>query len=211
MNDLNYGEKSLAQRYADGLAQAYRQAGAGELWDEFAAAAHGVKAKKLARLKALYSELPESLAELLSIVDGSYWRKYQGRKFALYFLGSDLEEYPYYLLSAKQMRKNQDLAARYYGDYVDRLFDEEGVAVDQRIVRDSQTMRWLHFADCMNNGGTSQLFLDFSPSETGTIGQVVRFLHDPDELAVIADSFDDYLQTLMDGEYDFINEDTVEE
>ena len=72
-------------------------------------------------------------------------------------------------------------------------------------------MRWLHFADCMNNGGTSQLFLDFSPSETGTIGQVVRFLHDPDELAVIADSFDDYLQTLMDGEYDFINEDTVEE
>lgn len=204
-------KKSLARRYVKGLARAYRQAGAGELWDEFFAAAHGVKAKNRKRLKRIYPELPESLAELLSIVDGSYWRKYQGRKFALYFLGSDLEEYPYYLLSAKQMRKDRELARRYYGDYVDRLFDMEDIPIDPRIIHDSKKMRWLHFADCMNNGGTSQLFLDFSPSERGRAGQVVRFLHDPDELAVIADSFDDYLQMLIDGEFNYINKDTVEE
>ena len=67
---------------------------------------------------------------------------------------------------------------------------------------------WLHFSDCMNNGGTSQLFIDFSPSAKGKSGQVVCYLHDPDELVIIADSFDAYLQMLMDGDYDFIKEDT---
>ena len=62
----------------------------------------------------------------------------------------------------------------------------------------------------MNNGGTSQLFIDFSPSEKGTQGQIVRFLHDPDEFSVIADSFEDYLRMLMDKDYDFINEDLLE-
>lgn len=71
-------------------------------------------------------------------------------------------------------------------------------------------MKWLHFSDCMNNGGTSQLFIDFSPSVKGIKGQVVRFLHDPDEIQVIADSFDDYLQMLIDNGIDFVNEDTVE-
>jgi cell wall assembly regulator SMI1 len=62
----------------------------------------------------------------------------------------------------------------------------------------------------MNNGGTSQLFIDFSPSADGKKGQVVRFLHDPDEFSVIADSFDAYLKNLMDNEYDFINEDMLD-
>ena len=76
---------------------------------------------------------------------------------------------------------------------------------------DSQEMNWLHFSDCANNGGTSQLFIDFSPSEKGVKGQIVRFLHDPDELMVIADSFDDYLKIIMDNGYPFINEDCIED
>ena len=63
----------------------------------------------------------------------------------------------------------------------------------------------------MNNGGTSQLVLDFSPSGMGKKGQVLRFLHDPDELVIVADSFDEYLQMLIDQDYSFINEDTLEE
>lgn len=61
----------------------------------------------------------------------------------------------------------------------------------------------------MNNGGSSQLFIDFSPSEKGVKGQIIRFLHDPDEMKVIANSFDEYLQMLIDNEYAFINEDTL--
>ena len=82
--------------------------------------------------------------------------------------------------------------------------------MDDKITNETETIKWLHFSDCMNNGGTSQLFIDFSPSAKGKKGQVVRFLHDPDEFKVIADSFDDYLKKLMDNGYDFINEDILD-
>lgn len=59
-------------------------------------------------------------------------------------------------------------------------------------------------------GGTSQLFIDFSPSEKGVSGQIIRYIHDPDEIEVIAESFDRYLEMLINNNYDFINEDTVE-
>lgn len=36
-------------------------------------------------------------------------------------------------------------------------------------------------------------------------------MHDPDELTVIAGSFDEYLEMLMDNEYDFITEETLKE
>lgn len=81
-------------------------------------------------------------------------------------------------------------------------YDE--VIVDDKITNSIKNIQWLHFSDCMNNGGTSQLFIDFTPSEKGTKGQIVRFLHDPDEFTVIADSFDDYLKKLIENEYDFI-------
>ena len=53
--------------------------------------------------------------------------------------------------------------------------------------------------------------IDFSPSAKGKRGQVLRYLHDPDELVIVADSFDAYLQMLMDNGYDFITEDGIEE
>ena len=203
--------ENLARQYLTGLAGAYRQAGAGPMWDEFFTAAHGAAEEDLERLKQLYPAAPDSLTALLAIIDGTYWREYQGKTFVFYLLGSDIEEYPYYLLSARQMAESRDMAAQVYGDYADRLFEEEGVQVDEKIIRDSKQMRWLHFSDCMNNGGTSQLFVDFSPSPEGKSGQIVRFLHDPDELQVIADSFVGYMQMLMDNGYDYINADTVEE
>ena len=61
----------------------------------------------------------------------------------------------------------------------------------------------------MNNGGTSKLFIDFSPSGKGKKGQIVRYLHDPDEIEVIADSFDEYLEKFMEYGLDFISEDTI--
>lgn len=106
-------------------------------------------------MREVYPQVPEALIALLRIVDGTYFREYQGEKITFFLLGSDVEEYPYYLLSAKQMVKNRTMAYDYYADYVNREFD-------------------------------------------------------PDEIEVIADSFEEYLQKLMDWEYDFINEDTME-
>ncbi|WKW30547.1 SMI1/KNR4 family protein [Pseudomonas viridiflava] len=41
----------------------------------------------------------------------------------------------------------------------------------------------------------------------GNVGQVVRYLHDPDSYKVIAPSFDHYLQQLIDENYAFVFED----
>ena len=75
--------------------------------------------------------------------------------------------------------------------------------LDDRIDPDLPSSKWLHFSDCMNNGGTSQLYVDFDPLGEGRAGQIVRFLHDSDSYDVIADSFEEYLQQLIDTDYPF--------
>jgi len=199
----------IAQKYVDGLKKAYYKIGGEKQWNDLEKIMHGASKEDIEKLRALYPDIPDSLLELLEIVDGTYWREYAGKKIAFLFLGSDMEEYPYYLLSARQMADTKD-SFRAWGDYlITREYDD--IPVDEGICDDMDKLCWLHFSDCMNNGGTSQLFIDFSPSAKGKRGQVLRYLHDPDELVVAADSFDAYLQMLMDNEYDFVNEDIIEE
>ncbi len=200
--------KELAQAYFDGLKATYYNYDGQEVWDEFACVIHGANQRDLDRLTALYPDIPESLIELLKLVDGTYYRKYPQGEALLYFLGSDYEGYPYYLLSARQMVETRHEAKEFFDYFVTREYDD--IPVDDGICDDLDKLDWLHFSDCCNNGGTSQLFIDFSPSAKGKKGQVLRFLHDPDEMVVVADSFDEYLQMLMDQDYPFIDEDSVE-
>lgn len=199
---------NIAQKYIDGLKKAYYENNGEKQWNDFEKVVHGASGDDLAKLRSLYPCIPDSLLQLLEIVDGTYWREYAGEKITFCFLGSDIEEYPYYLLSAEQMSHRED--SDWLEDYIDREFEDD-VEIDEKITDNADEMCWLHFSDCWNNGGTSQLFIDFSPSAKGIKGQIVRYLHDPDEIAVIADSFDYYLQMLMDSGYDFINEETMEE
>lgn len=198
----------IAQKYVDGLKKAYYENGGEKQWNEFEKIMHGAGKEDIKKLRTLYPDVSDSLLKLLEIVDGTYWREYAGEKVAFYFLGSDMEEYPYYLLSAEQMRQDKE-ALGWLDDYINREFED--VEIDEKIIDKADEMCWLHFSDCMNNGGTSQLFIDFSPSSKGVRGQIVRYVHDPDEMKVIANSFDDYLQMLMDSGYDFITEDIMEE
>jgi len=200
---------NIAKKYVDGLKKAYYENGGEKQWNNFEKVMHGASKKDIEMLQVLYPDIPHSLLQLLEIVDGTYWRKYAEEKVTLFFLGSDMEEYPYYLLSAQQMMDAKGYFQT-WGDYlITREYDD--IPVDEGICDDLDKLCWLHFSDCMNNGGTSQLFIDFSPSAKGKKGQVLRYLHDPDELVIIADSFDEYLQMLMDNEYNFITEDNLEE
>lgn len=201
--------KTLARAYFDGLKEAYLREGGQELWDHFSSVVQGASQEDIGRLLEFYPDAPESLIELLRLVDGTYYREYLADKVVFYFLGSDYEGYPYYLLSARQMVETRHKAKEFYDYFATR--EDDDIPVDEGVCDDLDKLDWLHFSNCCNNGGTSQLFIDFSPSAKGKKGQVLRFLHDPDEMVVAADSFDEYLQMLMDNEYDFINEDTVEE
>lgn len=197
----------LLKQYLSGLKKAYFENGAEKDWEHFEKIKHGALQEDIEKLIYIYPNIPDTLIGMLEYVDGTYWREYAGEEISFYLLGSDVEEYPYYLLSSREIVANQNQAMEYYSDYIDRKY--EGLEIDDKITRHSSSLKWLHFSDCSNNGGTSQLFIDFSPSDKGKPGQIVRFLHDPDEFKVIAGSFDEYLKNLIAHQYDFINEDTV--
>ncbi|WP_244174722.1 SMI1/KNR4 family protein [Tenacibaculum discolor] len=199
---------TVIEKYINGLKKAYLENNGQEDWEHFEKVIHGSEKVNIDRLKQIYPDIPDTLIDLLEYVDGTYWRKYGNEEISFFILGSDVNEYPYYLLSSKEIVENQSKAKEYYSDYIERKY--EGVDIDEKITNNSEVVKWLHFSDCMNNGGTSQLFIDFSPSEKGKKGQIVRFLHDPDEFKVIADSFDEYLEKLINNDYNFINEDIME-
>ncbi|MBT2283014.1 SMI1/KNR4 family protein [Paenibacillus polymyxa] len=168
--------------------------------------ASGATKEDITTLRSEYPNCPESLIGLLENMDGTYWRKYGEKEIAVCILGSDVEEgrYPYYLLSTKQMlessKKEEDVS------YLLEYEDEED-AVDSKINPEGLLPgRYIHFSDCMNNGGTSRLYIDFNPTDEGVCGQIVRFLHDPDEYVVISNSFDEYLQGLIDSDFVYLNE-----
>ncbi len=198
--------QELVKKYIEGLEQAYFANEGEKQWKNFVSVKKGASDESILRLKELYPDIPESLIELLNFADGTYHRQYGDAHICLYFLGSDLQEYPYYLLSAEEMIANE-AEAQNYSDIINREYEPDEIPVDDKIIDDASQLKWLHFSDCMNNGGTSQLFIDFSPSETGTSGQIVMYVHDPDSLEVIADSFDKYLEKLIDRKFDFINDD----
>ncbi len=204
---------NIVENYIAGLKKAYFDNGDKEAWEHFEKIKYGANKEDIAKLKEIYPDTPKALINLLEYVDGTYYREYEGEKITFYFLGSDIEGYPYYLLSSKAIIEHKKIDIFYcdevfFYDKINTLSEYEktiGVSIDDRITNKADNLKWLHFSDCMNNGGTSQLFIDFSPSKKGKVGQIVRFLHDPDEFAVIADSFEDYLKMLIDNNYDFID------
>lgn len=197
----------LVKQYLLGLKKAYFDNDAEEDWEHFEKVKQGATKEDIQKLKNVYPNIPDALIGILEYVDGTYWREYAGEEISFYFLGSDVEEYPYYLLSTKEIIENQNEAIEYYSDYIDRRYNE--LKISDKITNQSNLLKWLHFSDCSNNGGTSQLFIDFTPSDKGKMGQIIRFLHDPDDFSVIADSFEEYLKNLIENKYEFINEDTV--
>jgi len=166
--------------------------------------ATGATARQLHALRSAYPQCPDALLELLAQVNGTWWQVYGDSKIAVLILGSDVFEYPYYLMSVEQTieggRTGESLSiAKVYGDLLGKLDD----LLDPRIDPLVPMGRRLCFSKCMNNGGTSVLYIDFTPAPGGAVAQIVRFLHDPDSFAVIADSFEAYLQGLIDGGFAF--------
>ena len=169
---------------------------------------HGANADDLQRLRSQWPQVPDSLVALLSRVDGTHFRAYPGGEVCLLMLGSDVEDggYPYYLRSVAQIFEDQQQWDDSIRSIYEEWLDDEPEILGDGIDADLPMSRRLWFSHCMNNGGTSMLYLDFNPAPGGSVGQVVRYLHDPDSYAVIAPSFDAYLQQLIDRDYAFIED-----
>lgn len=196
---------NIVDRYLAGLRQALPQ----ECLDELALAS-GASAQQLDQLRQAYPLCPDSLLRLLATYNGTYYEEYPGGMVLVYMLGSDVFEYPYYLSSVKQILEDQEANQRSIADIYGHYLQEDPGIVDARIDAAIRQGQRLCFSHCMNNGGSSKLYVDFSPAASGKPGQIVRFLHDPDNYQVIADSFDDYLQMLIDEDYGFLSEENFE-
>ncbi|MFY0518577.1 SMI1/KNR4 family protein [Lysinibacillus sp. UGB7] len=162
----------------------------------------GATEHQIYALLAVFPQCPQSLISLLKDVNGTYYCKHGAHTICVLVLGSDLYEYPYYLKSIEQIMNDDHMDAEdsildRYGEFMDQI------ELDERINIHVPLRERLCFSDCMNNGGTSCLYIDFTPNERGTVGQIIRYVHDPDSYEVIAPSFDVYLQQLMDGAYEF--------
>ncbi|WP_312310202.1 SMI1/KNR4 family protein [Stenotrophomonas indicatrix] len=166
----------------------------------------GASEADLQRLRAQWPQVPDSLVELLSRVDGTHFRDYPKGEVCVLMLGSDVGHYPYYLRSIAQIFADQQQWDDSIRSIYEEWLEEEPEILGAGIDADLPMSRRLCFSHCMNNGGTSMLYLDFDPAPGGSVGQVVRYLHDPDSYAVIAPSFDAYLQQLIDRDYSFLDE-----
>lgn len=200
------------KEYMQKLKEAYIRHDLAKEWNHLFDIAHGISEEDKQMLLKEFPEFPTPLMEILETIDGTYHRKYKNEKVTYYFFGSDVDdgEYPYYLFSAKDIIDNKNSASNFEDLFyycAEEPDDEFGPFVDERILMDADKLKWLNFADCMNNGGTSTLYVDFTPSEKGKKGQIIRFLHDPDELKVIADSFEEFLEMLIDHQFLFIHDD----
>ena len=196
---------NIVDHYLAGLYQALPQ----QCIDDLELAS-GAGAQQLAQLRQAYPLCPEALLQLLRKYNGTYHQPYVGGNVSVYLLGSDVYEYPYYFSSVEQMLADRQANQRSIADIYGHYLQEDPGIVDARIDATIVQGRRLCFSHCMNNGGSSRLYLDFTPAAAGKVGQVVRFLHDPDNYQVIADSFDAYLQLLIDGDYGFLIDDYFE-
>ena len=189
---------NIVEQYLKGLEERLSEQDKAELSNAF-----GASGLQLANLKHHYPNCPDSLLQFLGRINGTYWQKYGDHKICVLILGSDVYEYPYYLKSVEQILEGSGFKTSIREIY-EEYFNDMPELVGEGIDPDVNIDRWLCFSDCMNNGGTSQLFLDFDSLPEGRPGQVVRFLHDPDSFKVIANSFDEYLRMLIDEGYSFI-------
>ena len=196
--------------YLNKLEAAYRAKGLGEQWDAMKSVAHGITEEQKSAIIARFPGVPEELLQMLSVIDGTYYREYvPGNDLLFYMFGSDVEDggYPYYLHSfadiMEQKRASEQVPLI---DWHHENPDDEIIFYDKKLLSEPENMNWMCFSHCMNNGGTSALYIDFTPSPEGRVGQIVRELDDEDGLLVIADSFAEFLDLQEKNGFAFVSE-----
>lgn len=137
--------------------------------------------------KKLDISMPEDMKELYRYKNGS-------ELFYILFPNDKLDrEFKFRLLSlediinGKELFQDRDiLISEYYDkdedEYTNKLIER---MQDSRIKPYLFNKRWIPFAEA---DGDISLMLDFDPGKDGVSGQIICFIHDPDEIAYVAKS-----------------------
>ena len=99
---------------------------------------------------------------------------------------------PFYLMSLDEIRETK----HYFCDVDEKLEEhygeEELRQLDPEIKPYLFHKPWIPFATMA--GGSLYLMLDFDPTDTGTYGQIIMYVHDPDFVYYVAPSFTELLR-----------------
>ena len=136
--------------------------------------------------------LPSDFKELYSYKNGS---KY----FSILPCVIDQRELPFSLMSLQEMEsckkyfQNRDALLTEFPDYFSS--QDLGNMRDSRIKPYLFNKKWLPFAQYCDS---CYLMLDFDPDQEGQEGQVICYIHDPDQVIYVAESLRDLIEGIMD-------------
>lgn len=139
-------------------------------------------------------KLPEDIKELYRYKNGSKW-------FCLLFPNDKCgREFKFSLLSLEEIEhqkeyfQNRDaLLTEFYSpdenadDYTRKLIKR---MEDSRVKPYLFHKRWFPFAETF---GDVSLMMDFDPNDDGTYGQILCYIHDPDEITYVARTITDII------------------
>ncbi len=162
-----------------------------DLWSAIKSEWKGVSSREWMQLLQRYPDTPEGLSFLLNIVNGTYQQEYTSMKvtFPMFLY----EGKRFYLLSARQMLEF-DLHGR---DVMN--MDILGPDVKPSQVRAPSKQRNLClFATTGEGEEASRFYLDYNPTKSGHVGQVLYYNGDTHMLEVLGPSFSHALLEIMD-------------
>ena len=162
-----------------------------DLWSAIKNEWKGISSQEWMQLLRRYPDTPEGLSFLLNIVNGTYQQEYTSMKvtFPMFLY----EGKRFYLLSARQMLEF-DLHGR---DVMN--MDILGPDTKPSQIRSASKQRNLClFATTGEGEEASRLYLDYNPTKSGHVGQVLYYDGDTHMLEVLGPSFSHALLEIMD-------------
>ena len=183
---------TIHERYMSDISRVYRGL-VPDLWAVIQSEWKGVSSKEWMDLLRRYPNTPEGLSFLLNVVNGTYQKEYTSLKVTFPMCMYDDKQF--YLLSARQM-----LEFDLHGREVMNM-DILGPDVKPTQVRATSKQRDLClFAATGEGENASRLYIDYNPTKSGHVGQVLYFNGEDHTVTVLAPSFSEALLVLMKQE-----------
>ena len=162
-----------------------------DLWSAIQSEWKGISSREWMQLLRRYPDTPEGLSFLLNIVNGTYQQKYTSMKvtFPMFLY----EGKRFYLLSARQML-----------EFDEHGFDTRALDILSPDEKPAQvraaSSRWnlCLFATTGEGEEASRFYLDYNPTKSGHVGQVIYYDGDTHMLEVLGPSFSHALLEIMD-------------
>lgn len=180
---------TIHERYMTDISRVYRGL-VPDVWNVIQGEWKGISPQEWMHLLKRYPKTPEGLSFLLNVENGTYQKEYTSLHVTFPLFIHDNKQF--YLLSARQML----------------TFDREGLSTRKLDIqgptdRPSQVRAtpasWdlCLFAATGEGESASRLYLDFNPTKSGTVGQVLYFDGETKTLTLLGPSFSNVLLLLM--------------